>query len=91
MVVLDTTMLSLLLRPDSRPPIDPATGAPVAFARERLEGLVETLQKARTRVIIPTPVLSELLIKAAMAFPGIVDTIERSAVFRVAASTSAQQ
>lgn len=85
MVVLDTTMLSLLLRPGSRPPIDRATGARVTFARERLEGLIETLQKTRTRIIIPAPVLSELLIKAGTALPGLIGAIERSAVFRVAA------
>jgi class 3 adenylate cyclase len=44
-----------------RAPLDPATGAPVAFAREGLEGLIESLQKSRTVVINPAPVLSELL------------------------------
>src|SRR5258708_5972227 len=85
MVVLDTTALSLLLRPGARAPLDPATGAPVAYARERLEGLIEALQKARTVVIIPAPVLSELLIRAGTAGPGIVAAIQRSAAFRVAA------
>src|SRR5438552_12063551 len=85
MVVFDTTVLSLLLRPGARPPRDPATGEPVAHARERLEALVEALQKSRTVVIVPAPVLSELLIKAGDAGPGIVAAIQRSAAFRVAA------
>jgi predicted nucleic acid-binding protein len=84
MVVFDTTTLSLLLRPGARPPLDPATGAPVAHARERLEALVETLQKTRTVAIIPAPVLTELLIKAGDAGPGIVAAIQRSSAFRVA-------
>lgn len=84
MVVFDTTVLSLLLRPGARPPLDPATGAPVAYARERLEALVETLQKTRTVVIVPAPVLSELLIKAGDAGPGIMTAMQRSSAFRVA-------
>jgi hypothetical protein len=85
MVVFDTTALSLLLRPGARPPLDPATGVPVAFARERMEGLVEALQKTRTVVIIPAPVLTEILIRAGAAGPGIVAAIQRSSAFRVAA------
>jgi predicted nucleic acid-binding protein len=85
MVVFDTTALSLLLRPGTRPPIDPATGQPVAYAQERLASLVESLQKSRTVVIIPAPVLSELLVKAGTAGPGLVNAIQRSSAFRVAA------
>ncbi|MGH7058813.1 MAG: hypothetical protein ACREFH_00380 [Stellaceae bacterium] len=84
MVVFDTTVLSLLLRPGARPPLDPATGVPVARARERLEALVETLQKTRAVAVVPAPVLSELLIKAGDAGPGIVTAIQRSSAFRVA-------
>jgi hypothetical protein len=84
MVVFDTTVLSLLLRPGARPPLDRATGVPVTYARERLEGLVETLQKTRTVVIIPSPVLSELLIKAGTAGSAIIAAIEQSSAFRVA-------
>ena len=72
MVVFDTTDLSLLLRPGTRPPFDPATGEPVSYAQERLSALIDTLQKARTVVIIPAPVLSELLIKAGAAGPGLI-------------------
>jgi hypothetical protein len=58
MVVFDNTALSLLLRPEARPPLDPATGAPVAFAQERFAALVQTLQRTRTVVIIPSPSLA---------------------------------
>jgi predicted nucleic acid-binding protein len=85
MVVFDTTALSLLLRPGTRAPLDPATGQPVAFAQERLAALVESLQKTRTVVIVPAPVLSELLIKAGAAGPGLVSAIQRSSAFRVGA------
>lgn len=84
MVAFDTTILSLLLRPGAGPRLDPATGAPVGLARERLEALVETLQKSRTAAIIPAPVLSELLIKAGEAGPAIVAAIQHSSAFRIA-------
>jgi predicted nucleic acid-binding protein len=84
MVVFDTTVLSLLLRPGSRAPLNITTGAPVVYARERLETLVESLQKTRTAVLIPAPVLTELLIKAGAAGPGIIAAIQRSTAFRVA-------
>jgi len=64
MVVFDATMLSLLFRPGSPGPLDPATGARVEHADLRVAALVEQLEKARTVIIIPTPVLSEVLIKA---------------------------
>jgi hypothetical protein len=85
MVVFDNTTLSLLLRPGARPPLDPATRQPVAFAQERLADLVQRLQRARTVVIIPAPVLTELLIRAGTAGPGLLDVIQRSSAFRIGA------
>ncbi len=85
MVVFDNTALSLLLRPGARPPLDPATGAPVTFAQERLAALVQALQRTRTVVIIPAPVLSELLIRAGSAGPGLLDVIQKSSAFRIGA------
>jgi predicted nucleic acid-binding protein len=85
MVVFDNTALSLLLRPNARPPLDPATGAPVEFAQERLAALVQTLQRTRTVVIIPAPVLTELLIKAGAAGPALLDVIQKSSAFRIGA------
>ncbi len=64
MVVFDTTTALLSLRPGTNPPLDPATGIPVQHAEARIALLVETLEKARTRIIIPTPVMSELLVHA---------------------------
>jgi hypothetical protein len=85
MVVFDNTALSLLLRPGARPPLDPATGQPVAVAQERLAALVQRLQRSRTVVLIPAPVLSELLIRAGAAGPGLLDVIQKSSAFRVGA------
>jgi hypothetical protein len=46
--------------------------------------LVETLEKARTRIIIPTPVMSELLVYAGAATAELVARLTRSPTFRVA-------
>jgi hypothetical protein len=48
-------------------PLDPATGAPIERAEARMALLVETLEKAPTRIIIPTSVMSELLVYAGAA------------------------
>ena len=63
-IVVDTSVLAHLLAPDVPAPIDPATGLPVQYCQERIEGLLASLDKAGAQLVIPTPVLSELLIKA---------------------------
>lgn len=83
MVVFDATMLSILLRPETRPPLDSATGKPVEMADARTAHLVERLEKSKTVIIIPTPSLSEILIKAGAAGPSIVTRIQKSSAFRI--------
>jgi hypothetical protein len=83
MVVFDTTTSLLLLRPGTNPPLDTATGNPVEHAEGRLALLVDTLGKARTRIIIPTPALSELLVYAGTGMAELVARLTKSATFRV--------
>lgn len=64
MVVFDATFLLLLVDPSASPPLDPATGQPVEKARERIEYLLNELQKSGERVVIPTPALAEALVGA---------------------------
>jgi predicted nucleic acid-binding protein len=84
MVVLDATTLMLLIEPTARPPVDPQTKKPLAKSRERLEFLIETLSEAKTRVVIPTPVLSELLVRAGDAKNDYLLAITRTYAFMVA-------
>jgi hypothetical protein len=63
MVLIDATTLLLLLDSDARPPRDPATKKPLEKCKERIEFLIETLSEAGSRVVVPTPVLSELLVR----------------------------
>jgi hypothetical protein len=85
MVVVDATMLLLLFRPATRVPPDPS-GKPLTAARQRVEFLIQELEKSGTKVIIPTPVLSEILVSAgASASQQIVQEISGQAVFRIEA------
>ncbi|HMS83808.1 MAG TPA: hypothetical protein PKD12_09160 [Nitrospira sp.] len=83
MVLFDATILLLLLHPDTSPPIDPATKLPVTKARERIDFLIHTLGESGSKIIIPTPVLSEVLVWAGRAGSSYIPVIERSAVFRI--------
>lgn len=69
MVSVDTSILTLLLHPTAKPPNDPTTGKPVEKAQERVVQLVDDLDTAKERIIIPAPVLSEFLVIADAAAP----------------------
>ena len=60
MVVLDATMLMALFRPDAGGPTD-CKGKPINEAKERIEYFVKQIEIAKTKIIIPTPALSEFL------------------------------
>lgn len=80
MVVFDATMLMLLLRPDSGRPIDSATGEVVDHVAERFAYFVERQEKSKTRIGIPTPALSEVLVRAGA---GAIKTLEKIKEFSV--------
>ena len=83
MVVVDATILMLFFRPDAGVPTGPG-GAPIDFPKERIEFLIEETEKAREKVIIPTPVLSEVLVRAGpTASQKIVEDINRYSAFRI--------
>jgi predicted nucleic acid-binding protein len=64
MVVFDTTTLLLARDPNSRPPRDPATNLPVTRCAERVTFLLKGLSERGERVLTPTPVIAEFLVKA---------------------------
>jgi hypothetical protein len=83
MVVIDATMLLLLLRPGSPVPVG-LNGIPIDNPKERIDHLVQGLEKAKIKIIIPTPVLSEVLVRAGIAASQqIVDHLSKAAVFRI--------
>jgi hypothetical protein len=61
-------------------------GKLIEKGKERLALLISSLEKARTRIIIPAPALSELLVRAgATASQQIVEEIGKASVFRIEA------
>ncbi|MFZ0245977.1 type II toxin-antitoxin system VapC family toxin [Candidatus Binatus sp.] len=82
-VAFDATFLLPLLHPNVRGPLDPATNQPLDFLRERLDYLVESLENDRAKIIIPTPALSELLVRAGNAGPAYLDRFRQSRSFKV--------
>lgn len=83
MVVFDASTLLLLFRPGVGAPIDPSTAKPLEYVQERLSYLVATLEKTKTKIAIPTPALSELLVRAGSAGSQLIQTIGKKSVFRV--------
>lgn len=83
MVVIDTTMLMLLLRPGIPVPPGP-DGNPIQHPKERIEFLVSKLQKAKSKLIIPAPALSEALVRAGtQASADIVEYLNKYTVFKI--------
>lgn len=52
--------------------------------RARLDELVATLEKFRTRIVIPTPALTEVLIRAGKAREEIYNALARKSAFEIA-------
>lgn len=84
MVVIDATMLMLLFRPDVPARATDSKGKPIDHIPERVAYLVKTLESSKSRIVIPTPVLSELLVRiTAEETQRILDEINGAAVFRI--------
>ena len=84
MVVFDSAFLLLVLDPRAKAPLDPGISQPVAKATERVEYLIKTLSADKEKIIIPTPVLSEVLVHAGSATDKYLDTLNTQATFRIA-------
>jgi len=83
MEAIDATMLLLLLRPGTKVPAD-AEGVEIEKPKERIEFLIQRLQREKTKLIIPTPALSEALVRAGNEGAAqIVEHLNKFAVFRI--------
>jgi hypothetical protein len=84
MVVIDATMLMLMFRPDVPARATDSKGKAIDCVAERVAYLVKTLEASKSRIVIPTPVLSELLVRStADETQRIMEEINRIAVFRI--------
>jgi len=79
----DTNLLLLALDPNTPVPKD-ANGKPVVEAQKRLLHLVSELSKQRRKVVIPTPVLGEMLLLTQGAGQKYLEKINRSRAFIIA-------
>lgn len=61
MIALDTTALSLLFVPNATG--NTKGGTPIKYAKERMEYLVERISRENGLILIPTPSLSEIIVK----------------------------
>lgn len=81
-LAVDSSALILLINPAANPPDDPETKRPVPHARERVELFLAGLSSADT-LIIPTPVLAEVLVGAEDGGPGLLEAISGMARVKV--------
>ncbi len=81
-VAFDTGTLLLSLSPNPGVVLD-QFGKPISQAKERVDFLLTELSESRTKVIIPTPVFSELLARAVNAASKYFDIIRNSKQFKL--------
>jgi hypothetical protein len=82
-VAFDATILMPLFSPSVPGPNDPNTNKPLDFIRERIDALIDDLDHARTKIIIPTPALSELLVRAGAAGPDYLNRLHNYRAFKI--------
>ena len=85
MSVFDSTTLLYTLDREVSVPLDPATNDPVEDAKARIDLLIQDHIRRDERIIIPTPVLSEVLVHADSASFRYLKTIQDSSSFKIVA------
>ncbi len=83
MVIMDSTTLLLLLYPSAKPPLDASTNEAVTKCKERIELLLQNLSQAGVQVMVPTPVLSEILVAAGADKARVLNEISNAYAFKV--------
>ncbi len=83
MVVFDAAFLTLILWDKADAPIDPGTHKPVERTKDRIELLVQKLHKNKIQILIPTPVLAEVLVQSGVAGMKYVHMLQKAAVFDI--------
>jgi hypothetical protein len=83
-VALDATVLTFLFEKDANAPIDPQTGEPLERCYDRVNHLIAEMAANSAKIVIPTPALAEILVKAGEAGPEWLNIIEKSRHFVIA-------
>ena len=82
-VSFDASILVYVIDAKANAPIDQATGAPVDRCQERVTYLLKRLQDSGDKIIIPTPALAEVLVKAGKNGPELLRIINSSKFFKI--------
>ena len=83
-VAIDTTVLIYVFDQNANAPIDQSTGAPVTDCTQRVDYLIAELTKSNATLIVPTPVLAEVLVKAGSAGQKWLQILEKNRNVRIA-------
>lgn len=83
-VAFDASILIYVIDEQAKPPIDPATGKPVDRCHDRVMHLLESLQQQNAKIMIPTPALAEVLVRAGKGGPELLRILSLSKHFRIA-------
>ena len=81
---IDTSVLTFLFYESAAAPIDASTGLVVTAPKARLEYLLLCLEQEKAKLIIPTPALAEILVKAGASGPEWLAILKKSSVFKIA-------
>jgi predicted nucleic acid-binding protein len=83
--LFDTTTLLLLLDPSLPAPLDKESGRSIVDVEKRISYLVGQIQEDGRKIVVPTPVLAEVLTRAERAGADYFTKIDRSSAFRIEA------
>lgn len=83
-VSFDASILVYVIDANANAPINQATGLPVERCQERVRHLLKRLQDNGDKIIIPTPALAEVLVKAGKNGPDLLRIINSSKFFKMA-------
>lgn len=81
MILLDTSILSYLLNPHARPPIDTATGQPVTHCAARIEHFIA--HHAKAKIVVAMPSVAELLVIAGEHMEEFLARIDKASALRL--------
>lgn len=82
-VAFDATVLIYLFDRNAAPPLGRKSGRVVDRCPERLQHLIATLNRDKAKIIIPTPCLAEVLVRAQDGAPERLRILKASRHFRI--------
>jgi predicted nucleic acid-binding protein len=83
MITIDANVLIYLIDPAASAPTDPATGQQVSRCRDRLECLILDLTARGTKLLLPTPAVTEVLVRTGTSAARYLEEMRRMSVFRI--------